>query len=100
MNKRSGQGGYIPYYLKTTYPAIEFMLIDDFGLTDAYIARLKQKSVSYKSSVEFKEYLDKAGVNIWYLLAKSDKQVGVILRDYPEWKVSFRSNYGLVLVKR
>ncbi len=29
VRMRSGQGGYIPYYLKTTYPAIEFMIIDD-----------------------------------------------------------------------
>ena len=100
VSMRSGQGGYIPYYLKTTYPSIEFMLIDDFGLNDAYIARLKQTSVSYKSSVEFKEYLDKTGVNIWYTLPITDKQMDRRLTDNPEWEVSFRSKYGVVLVKK
>jgi hypothetical protein len=100
VRMRSGQGGYIPFYLKTTYPNIDFMFVDDNGLVDANVARLKQKNAKYKTSPELLQYLDSSKINMWYLIPYSEKKTIANLKKYPDWEVVFRASYGYVLVKK
>jgi hypothetical protein len=65
----SKQGGFVPYYIKTQHPDINFYFVDEFGLNDPYIPKLKQKyGNSYMKSREWRTYVESKNVNFWYML--------------------------------
>ena len=66
----SRQAGFIPYYIKRTYPSIKFYFIDEMGLTDPYVASLIQKYGSnYQRSREWTDYITSKNINMRYFLS-------------------------------
>ncbi len=66
----SRQAGFIPYYIKRTYPSIKFYFIDEMGLTDPYVASLIQKYGSnYQRSREWTDYITAKNINMRYFLS-------------------------------
>ena len=65
----SRQAGYIPYFIKRTYPDLDFYFIDSLGLTDPYVAKLIQTyGDRYQESSEWKEYIIANHINMRYAL--------------------------------
>lgn len=66
----SRQAGFVPYYIKRTYPSIKFYFIDEIGLTDPYVASLIQKyGGNYQRSREWADYITAKKINMRYFLS-------------------------------
>lgn len=79
----SRQAGFVPYYIKRTYPSIKFYFIDEIGLTDPYVATLIQKyGNDYQRSTEWTQYLTAKNINMRYFLADESAQPAYLHGDW------------------
>ncbi len=98
----SKQGGFIPFYIKTQFPEIDFYFVDEYGLSDAYVAQLKQKyGLAYMNSHEWSDYLTSKNINVWYMFHSNY----VVLKKYniyreQDWQIIYRSRIEVVSIPK
>jgi hypothetical protein len=94
----SRQAGFVPYYIKRTYPSIRFYFIDEIGLTDPYVATLIQKyGGAYQFSHEWADYITSNNINMRYFLADEPPLPAYV---HGEWQTIYSASGANIQIQK
>ena len=94
----SRQAGFVPYYIKRTYPSITLYFIDEIGLTDPYVANLIQKyGKGYQQSSEWAQYLTVKKINMRYFLSDEPVHPAYLQGD---WHTIYKTSSANIQIQK